>query len=170
MRELLNDNDLVLMEASIVESLRRSGTVEFHPQLIHAPLIYDPAGRLALEGLYQAYIDIAVDAGKPFLMFTPTWRANYARVMEAGVTDTINIDAAHFLTELREQQGAWKSNIKIGGMIGCKNDCYKPEEGLSAAQAELFHGWQIGQLQHGGFERRRTRFPTLSFPSKHITP
>lgn len=152
MRELLNDNDLVLMEASIVECLRRSGAVEFHPQLIHAPLIYDPAGRLALEGLYQSYIDIAADAEKPFLMFTPTWRANHARVTAAGMTATINVDAAHFLQALREKQGAQKDRIRIGGMIGCKNDCYKPEEGLSAAQAEQFHAWQIEQLQQGGVD------------------
>lgn len=152
MRELLNDNDLVLMEASIVECLRRSGNIDLHPQLIHAPLIYDPAGRLALEGLYQSYIDIATDAEKPFLMFTPTWRANHARVTAAGMTATINIDAAHFLRELQRKQGAWKSMIRIGGMIGCRNDCYQPQEGLSAPEAEKFHSWQLEQLQHGGVD------------------
>ncbi|MCW8925757.1 MAG: homocysteine S-methyltransferase family protein [Xanthomonadales bacterium] len=152
MRKLLNDNDLVLMEASIVECLRRSGNIDLHPQLIHAPLIYDVSGRQALAGLYQSYIDIAIDAERPFLMFTPTWRANHERVTGAGASITINIDAAHFLRELQQGQGAWKGMIRIGGMIGCRNDCYQPQEGLSASEAEKFHGWQLGQLQQGGVD------------------
>lgn len=149
MREFLDSNDLVLMEASIVECLRRSGSVDFHPQLVHTPLIYDDAGKLAFTRLYQDYIDIAVAAKKPFLMFTPTWRANQARVAESGVRSTINIDAAKFLKKLRSAQGSWKEFIKIGGMIGCKNDCYQPGEALGATEAQQFHRWQLEQLSQG---------------------
>lgn len=31
-------------------------------------------------------------------------------------------------------------------MIGCKNDCYRPEEALSASLARQFHAWQVEQL------------------------
>ena len=37
-------------------------------------------------------------------------------------------------------------------MIGCKNDCYQPEQALSAKQAEEFHTWQIEQLKIGGVD------------------
>ena len=37
-------------------------------------------------------------------------------------------------------------------MIGCKNDCYKPDEGLSTKDSELFHAWQIDQLAKGGVD------------------
>lgn len=37
-------------------------------------------------------------------------------------------------------------------MIGCKNDCYQPQEALSAIQAEQFHRWQIEQLKQGGVD------------------
>lgn len=152
MQRLLQNNDLVLMEASIVESLRRNPAVSLDPLLVNAPLIYEQAGRHAMAGLYQGYIDIAVAAKKPFLMCTPTWRANHARVTQTNAASSINIDAAHFLQELRETNTAWRDNIKIGGMIGCKNDCYKPEEGLSVEDAQRFHTWQLGQLKRGGVD------------------
>ncbi|HEY5775198.1 MAG TPA: hypothetical protein VIS57_03855, partial [Xanthomonadales bacterium] len=74
MQQLLKNNSLVLMEAAIVEPLRRSADIELHPRLVNAPLIYQPAGRKALRDLYQGYIDIALAAKIPFLMCTPTWR------------------------------------------------------------------------------------------------
>ena len=140
------------MEASIVESLRRSEDINLHPILVNAPLIYEEAGRKALGRLYQCYIDIALAAKKPFLMCTPTWRTNHSRVMETKIKPGINIDAVNFLKVLRESQLVGRENIRIGGMIGCKNDCYKPEEGLSAHEAEQFHAWQLDQLKQGGVD------------------
>lgn len=140
------------MEASIVESLRRSEDIELHPTLVNAPLIYEETGRKALNKLYQGYIDIAVEAKKPFLMCTPTWRTNHARVVETKTNPAINIDAVKFLRALRESQAAGKENIKIGGMIGCKNDCYRPEESLPRQEAEMFHAWQLDQLKQGGVD------------------
>jgi S-methylmethionine-dependent homocysteine/selenocysteine methylase len=152
MQQLLNNNDLILMEAAIVERLRRAADVELHPVLVNAPLIYQPAGRKAMRDIYQGYIDIAFAAKTPFLMCTPTWRTNRQRVADTGIDATINIDAVHFLRDLRESQPAGRENIRIGGMIGCKNDCYQPQQTLTAAQAEQFHAWQIGQLQDGGVD------------------
>jgi homocysteine S-methyltransferase len=150
MQELLNNNRLILMEAAIVERLRRSADIKLHPTLVNAPLIYEKSGRAAMAGIYQQYIDVALAAGNPFLMCAPTWRANHERVKTAKIKSSINIDALNFLQELRDAQKTGRENIKIGGMIGCKNDCYKPEEGLSAKEAEQFHAWQAGQLKQGG--------------------
>lgn len=150
MKKLLESNSLILMEAAIVESLRRSDHINLHPVLVNAPLIYDQAGRDALSHLYQKYIDIARLSKKPFLMCTPTWRASQSRVIETKVNPSINIDAVHFLQGIRDSQSTDRENIKIGGLIGCKNDCYRPEESLSASEAEEFHGWQLEQLKQGG--------------------
>jgi S-methylmethionine-dependent homocysteine/selenocysteine methylase len=152
MQQLLKNNSLVLMEAAIVEPLRRSADIELHPRLVNAPLIYQPAGRKALCDLYQGYIDIARAAKTPFLMCTPTWRTNRERVADTGVQESINIDAVHFLNGIRESQAAGRENIRIGGLIGCKNDCYMPQEALSATQAEEFHAWQVEQLKQGGVD------------------
>ena len=140
------------MEAAIVESLRRSSEIDLHPLLVNAPLIYEEAGRKALRRIYQNYIDIALEAKIPFLMCTPTWRTNQARVSETNINTSINIDAVDFLKELRGSQKNGKENIKIGGLIGCKNDCYQPQEALSANEAEQFHRWQIEQLKQGGVD------------------
>ena len=152
MKKLLENNKLILMEAAIVESLRRSEHISLHPVLVNAPLIYDQAGRDALSHLYQKYIDIAHQSKNPFLMCTPTWRANRSRVVETKINPSINIDAVHFLQEIRDSQSAGRENIKIGGMIGCKNDCYRPEESLSISEAQEFHSWQLGQLKQGGVD------------------
>ncbi|WP_350583087.1 homocysteine S-methyltransferase family protein, partial [Pseudomonas sp. HY2-MNA-CIBAN-0224] len=57
----------------------------------------------------------------------------------------INVEAATFLKELVAEEPG-KVPVKIGGLIGCKNDCYLPDEGLSLNDASEFHQWQINQL------------------------
>ncbi len=54
MEHLLERNNLILMEAAIVEQIRRSGDVELHPQLVIAPLIYEEPGRTALARFTKA--------------------------------------------------------------------------------------------------------------------
>jgi S-methylmethionine-dependent homocysteine/selenocysteine methylase len=152
MRDLLARGDLVLMEAAVVERLRRAAGVHLHPTLVNAPLIYDAAGRNALARIYKDYIDIACAAGRPFLMCTPTWRADRARVFDADVPRSINADAVSFMRETRDAQSGAGATIRIGGMVGCKNDCYRPAEGLSTPEAEQFHAWQIEELAGAGVD------------------
>ncbi len=152
MKKLLEDHGFILMEASIVERLRRSGHVRLHPSLAHAPLIYDDAGREALRNIYEEYIDVAFDAGVPFLMYTPTWRANRSRALETEPCHAVNGDAVRFMSRIRETHRSGGGLIKIGGMIGCKNDCYNPAEGLSACESEVFHAWQVEELAQAGVD------------------
>ncbi len=140
------------MEAAIVEQLRRADDVRLHNTLVNAALIYDEDGRSALTALYQRYIDIATEANLPFLMCTPTWRANRSRVFSSEVNRSVNADAAHFMKQLRDNRINSSSPIMIGGMIGCKNDCYLPDEGLSTKDSEGFHSWQIEQLAKEGVD------------------
>ena len=152
MQTLLNDNSLVLMEAAVVERLRRAGGIDLHPALVNAPLIYQAAGREAMRDIYAGYIAIALEAKTPFLMCTPTWRTNRQRVVDTGIDRSINRDAVHFLQAIRDAYPQDRDNIKIGGLIGCKNDCYRPQEGLTADEAEEFHAWQIAELKAGGVD------------------
>lgn len=144
MHELLANNPLVLMEGAIVEQLRRSAGVELHPLLANAPLIYEPAAADAMAALYRQYMELAQQAGLPMLVCTPTWRAGRDRVQKAGITDSINQDAAGFMRNIRTG-----GDVRIGGMIGCRNDCYTPGAGLSADESQQFHAWQIEQLTAG---------------------
>jgi len=153
MLSLLKENKLILTEAAIVEQLRRCPQINLHPQLLNAPLIYTPQGKEHLTDLYQSYLSIAIDADLPILLSTPTWRANEERVNAAGIKPSINLDAAKFMLEIKKLQPAqYQEKIKIGGLIGPKNDCYKPEQGLSNPEAQTFHQWQIDQLVEGGVD------------------
>jgi len=150
LQETLDNRDFVLIEAAIIESLRRSSDISLHPKLENALLIYDETGKRALTRLYQEFIAVAHKGGLSITICTPTWRANRLRISEAGVTDDVNGDAVRFLQRLRNGCNQWSPNIFIGGLIGCKNDCYKPEDGLLVEQAEAFHSWQINQLANAG--------------------
>ncbi len=150
--EIISENDVILMEAAIVERLRRSAAVSLHPTLVHAPLIYDEKGRQAMDAIYQSYVEIAQKNDIPIFLCTPTWRANQSRVIEAGVDNQINQHATKFLIDLKTANKPFSDKIKVGGLIGCKNDCYTPQEGLSQSEAEKFHSWQIEQLVKGGVD------------------
>ena len=150
MRALIDDNDLVLIEAAVVERLRRSGRAALHPELVHAAFIYEDIGREELEKLYSGYVSVALRAGVPILLLAPTWRANHERVEKARVNPAINADAVRFMLELRDRYGSAAPMIKVGGVIGCRNDCYLPEQGLSISESESFHAWQVDSLAGAG--------------------
>ena len=142
----IKNNKLMLTEASVIEALRRSGDIRLHPRLENALLIYNEAGRNKLSALYNGYISIAQEADIPITLATPTWRANYERLSGENLRNSVNGDAVQFLKELKKVRGTWANKIGIGGLIGCQNDCYRPEEGLTIKDAEAFHSWQIERL------------------------
>lgn len=150
MEHLLASSPAILMEFAVIERLRRSPGAPLHPTLVNAPLIYDDAGRKALGNIHREYIEIAREAGLPLLLCTPTWRANAERVAAAAAPETINADAMAFMQDIRAEFGPDGGTIKIGGLVGCKNDCYLPGEGLTAEAAEAFHAWQCGRLAGAG--------------------
>lgn len=152
MQQILDDNDVILTEAAVIESLRRSGDVDLHPRLENALLIYEESGRRALSRLYRGFIDVARMGDVPVALCTPTWRANRERISAADVTTDVNGDAVNFLKRLREECEPRAADILIGGLAGCRNDCYKPEEGLSTDDAIAFHSWQVNKLAQAGVD------------------
>lgn len=145
MENLIAQYPLLLAEAAIVERLRYQEEVILHDTLVHAPLIYDELGKKALAAVYEEYSAIAQQASLPILLGTPTWRTNKERVAEASNFGDINNDAADFLCAIRDRSNS--GLVKVGGILGCKNDCYLPEQGLSVREAEDFHAWQVNELQ-----------------------
>ena len=150
MKQLLEKHRFILMEGAISEPLRRAGRIRLHPDQLTGQLIYDPEGRGALQRLYGGYMDIAKAAQLPFVMLTPTWKADRERVSESGVHSSLNVDAVRFMKEVRDVSGVGHDDVKIGGLTGCRNDCYQPDEGLGASASERFHSWQVVQLARAG--------------------
>ncbi len=145
MKDLLEKHKFILAEAAVVERLRRNEKIELDEHLVHAPLIFSEAGRAALRAVYQEYIDIAAGSDRPILLSTPTWRTNHERVLASKQRQDINVEAARFLQALVANEPR-KVTVKIGGVIGCKNDCYHPAQGLSLHKAKDFHQWQVDEL------------------------
>lgn len=149
---IIDDHDFILMEAAVIEPLRRSEDVHLLARLENALLFYEEAGKRALSRLYHGFIDVALRGGVPITICTPTWRANQERISAAQITDNVNADAVRFLKHLRDRWGSWGASIFIGGLVGCKYDCYKPAEGLLKQDAKAFHSWQINQLAKAGVD------------------
>ncbi len=145
MKDLLEKHKFILAEAAVIERLRRNEKIDLDGNLVHTPLIYSEEGRAALRDLYQEYSGIAAATDLPILLCTPTWRANQERVKASKQRQDINVEAAKFMKELVANESR-KVTVKIGGLIGCKNDCYLPGEGLSLNEARDFHQWQINEL------------------------
>ena len=140
------------MEAAVVERLRRNPDVVIHDALLNTPLIYDSVAREIMSEIYLQYIDLARHAKLPILVCTPTWRANKERVYQSNNCTSVNVDAVSYIRNLVGSDCYYETVIKVGGMIGPKNDCYQPDEGLSTTDAQKFHTWQIQQLAAGGVD------------------
>ncbi len=150
--DAITTRTFILTEAAVLEPLRRSGSVDLHPLLEHALLIYDDAGRQRLSELHTSYISVAQAADVPIAVCTPTWRANPERIARAGTKHDVNRDAVTYLDRLRSTKGSPASDVFIGGLVGCKNDCYIPEQGLSTDEARAFHRWQVNELADAGVD------------------
>ncbi|MDR4503974.1 MAG: homocysteine S-methyltransferase family protein [Candidatus Scalindua sp.] len=152
MKQLFDKYAYIFTEFAVLERLRRSENVCLHPSLEHSLLIYDEMGRKEISLIYDEYFALQRNTKVPFIIFTPTWRANKERVESLPIHRNINADAVTFMKEIREKHACESEKIVIGGLIGCKNDCYKPDEALSIKESVLFHTWQIDKLIQGGVD------------------
>lgn len=148
--QLLEKSSFLLMEAAVVERVRRHDATLLHPLLHATPLIYDAKGRELLARVYEEYIEVAVEAGVPLVLSAPTWRADHRRVAESGLQMTINEDAVAFMQSLRAAHP--ECRIVINALIGPCNDCYQPDQALDADRSEAFHTWQAQRLAAAGVD------------------
>lgn len=149
--ETLARSHVLLAEGSMYDRLKRIAGQYFDPDLDHLGLIYSEEGRAALELVYGQYIDAATSAGTAAVVFTPTWRGNTERISRSRYNKrNVNSDGARFLLELRNRLA--RPNVFIGGLMGCKNDCYDAAAALDAQSAAEFHRPQISELALSGID------------------
>jgi S-methylmethionine-dependent homocysteine/selenocysteine methylase len=151
---MINAAPVVLTEGGMIERIKRESSLVLDPQILHAGLIYDPAGRDALARIYRDYIDIAQKHSLPMLSLAPTWRANPQRIALSAFSDQgdINRDGVEFLDNIRESYGDYSRSIYIGGLMACRGDAYRPEEALSIDAAAEFHAEQAARLAGSGVD------------------
>ncbi|MGE5498202.1 MAG: homocysteine S-methyltransferase family protein [Syntrophothermus sp.] len=152
-RDTVLNGRTILSEGSVVERVKRSNPELIDDRLSNSVMIYSREGNSLLETLYRQYIDIAVKHDLPVIILTPTWRASRQRLGESGYLDRdVNGDNFRFLEGIRRSYGSFSPKIFIGGLMGCANDAYKPEEALNYSDALSFHNYQIDALARAGVD------------------
>jgi homocysteine S-methyltransferase len=150
---LIKTSPLILTEGSVIERIRRNPVLALDPHISNSAFIYDPDGAEVLRDIYRQYIDIGNKHNLPIIILTPTWRANKERLQKSGYSYIdVNGDNFRLLNEIRKEYAGYSRMILIGGLIGCANDAYKPEESLTSEEAEEFHKYQLRQLAEAGVD------------------
>lgn len=111
-------------------------------------LLRSDDGRSAMRAYFDPYIAIARDHGVGLIVDTATWRANPDWGEQLGYApdelDRANRAAVAFAEEIRgagEDAGA--GPIVISGAIGPRGDGYRPQDTMTAEQAERYHARQL---------------------------
>lgn len=152
-QELLVASPVVLGEGAVIERLRRSADVHLDEHVVNSALIYQEAGRSALETIYRQYIEIGQRYNLPLLLSTPTWRAGRDRIAAAGLAgQDLNGDNFRFLADLRDTYGDYARKVAICGLMSCRGDAYKPEEAMTESEAATIHSWQAEALAAAGVD------------------
>jgi S-methylmethionine-dependent homocysteine/selenocysteine methylase len=153
LKQLLADHPRILSECAVAERLRRLPGVELHPTLFNTPLIYGPeSSREAMASIYREYLAVARHHGLPILLSAPTWRLDATRLAAAGVPESIVADAVGFVLDRRAEAPAGQGPVAVGGLVGPRSDCYRPDLAPSADEAEVYHRPQIEQLAETGID------------------
>lgn len=152
-QELLAVSPVILGEGAVIERLRRSPDIQLDEHVVNSALIYQEAGRSALERICRQYIDIGQRYDLPMLLSTPTWRAGRERIAAAGLAGSdLNGDNFRFLADLRDGYGDYAHKVAICGLMSCRGDAYKPSEAMTSSAAAEFHSWQADALAVAGVD------------------
>ena len=118
------------------------------PEFAAYDLLRDQKGRDTLLDYYQDYLDLATRYRVGLVMETPTWRANrdWGDKLGDSVSDlaALNAAAVELLEELRARLPQGSQPMVISGCIGPRGDGYTPGKLMSVAEAQDYHGAQIG--------------------------
>ena len=138
----------ILMEGALGERLKREYGICLDETPGMAGLVYDHRGRTALTSIWNEYIGIADEYQMPLLVTTPTRRANHDRVLHSKYDGTIIADNIRMLEEIRRSSG--KTDMYVGGLMGCKGDAYTAQNVLTEEAAYHFHSWQTNLFKEAG--------------------
>lgn len=144
-----NLSTAILMEGALGERLKREFNIIFDDKVAMAGLVYNTNSRQAMYNIFQEYVTIAEKYKLPFIATTPTRRANKERVTQSEFTEKIIEDNVQFLQKIKSSA---KTNMFVGGLMGCNGDAYKGTEALSIEDAKEFHSWQADLFRKAGVD------------------
>ena len=126
-------------------------TLIFHhgldlPYFAAFDLLKDEAGTEALRRYYEPYLAVARDRGTGIVLDSATWRASRDWAERLGYSPEqlaeANRRAVALVEELRDAEPA--VDAVLNGVVGPRGDGYVVGETMTAADAEAYHGEQVG--------------------------
>lgn len=112
-------------------------------------LLQDAEGRQAIRSYFDPYITIASKHGVGFVLDSPTWRASPDWGAKLGYSSDaiadVNRRGVALIEEIRADAGD-EMPIVLAGSIGPRGDAYRPDDLLSADEAERYHAAQLTAL------------------------
>jgi S-methylmethionine-dependent homocysteine/selenocysteine methylase len=112
------------------------------------PLLETETGTDTIRGYFEPFLELARRHRTGFVMDTLSWRANRDWGAQLGYSPDglaeVNRRCVAFAEELRDEAG--DVPVVVNGVIGPRGDAYRPEETMSAAEAERYHREQIETL------------------------
>ncbi len=119
-------------------------------------LLKDEQGSQAIKEYYRGYLKIARDFKAGFILESPTWRANPDWIEKIGypgsALSSINEKAIALLVELKKEFYNQVEPILLSGCVGPRGDGYKPENSMTAQQAQAYHQKQIEVFSRAGVD------------------
>lgn len=127
------------------------------PEFAAFPLLDSEAGRAALEDYYAGYVALAVRAGVPLLLDTPTWMASPDRAApvgyDAAALDRVNAQSVEFLTRLAAAHEDELVGWEVGGQLGPRGDGYGGDGRADPDGAAAYHRPQLAAFRSAGAGR-----------------
>lgn len=110
-------------------------------------LLNNEQGKDSLKEYYHPFLELAVKSGLPFVLETPTWRANRDWGRKLGYTDEelfgLNKLSVQFIHDLARPYEKLLPQIIFSGNIGPRGDGYKTESMMTSEEATNYHLNQI---------------------------
>jgi S-methylmethionine-dependent homocysteine/selenocysteine methylase len=136
------DASLFLADGGIETTLIFDDGFEL-PDFAAFVLLDNDDGRAALTRYFDSYASIAARDGVGIVLETATWRASADWAARLGYSATqlveLNRSAVSLLEEVRAQHETPSTPVVISGCIGPRGDGYRPDQLMSAAQAQAYH-------------------------------
>jgi S-methylmethionine-dependent homocysteine/selenocysteine methylase len=149
--DLTKNHTPIITEGSVVDRLKREAADHFDPHLGYCGLAFKDHGIVALNTVYGEYLNIGNKYKLTTLIASPTWKVG-RDVQELSDLKQPMREAAEVMLEIKSLHEKQGMEVFVSGRVGPKNDCYLPEEALSAEQAYEFHSLQIEQLAENNFD------------------
>lgn len=110
-------------------------------------LLKEEKGHNTIKDYYRRYLKIAKEFKMGFILESPTWRANPDWIQQIGYPNSavceVNEKAIQLLSDLQKEYENDITNLLISGCVGPRRDGYKPENTMTAEEAQQYHSVQI---------------------------